>query len=397
MKIQYSETQTEETSILLSESNSSLSLKGNITGDTYLSIAFPFSLNKIPPKYRDTSTTLEKVYVFRNLYFAEYDICCIRSIGDAKKTVGFLFKPTIIFNDDAEYLWRGNRTLQTAIFRSFLNFLGGNISLQPNTIKERREMDYLLEDFLPRDVIFGIFPDEWNTNFTDSYRTQLLLNLYLKGFFFLNHKDDEFFTPPSIRFQKDNYDLLVTHKTKFYKHLDLAQVSDKVTTNVYCSLYITNILKSNSNQVAKFHQVYALIEIFKDEVLKIELNEKICERRMASTISGNKILKEVFEISKDQYNISKLFTKYRRGSKDVLETLYLQILYFLEDCRDKQELNDLKEFQQVYYYLRNIIVHDLQFLFIGDKQKIEKLRNDFSEIIYHLEYLVLETLCHLNL
>jgi hypothetical protein len=395
MKIQYSETLFEETSITMSEPNNLLTLKGDVTGDTYLSIAFPFKLSKLPPARQDLSTVQENVYVFRNPYFSEYDICFVR--GLEKKGVGFLFKPTIIFNDDAKYLWKENKYLQTAIFRSFLNLFTGNISLKPNIVKTEREVDYLFQDFLPSDIIFGVFPHEWNIDFSYKYQTQLLLNLYLNGFYLLNQKDDEFYDPPYISFQQDNYDSMSFHQTKFYKHLDLVQISDKVTSNAYCSHYSANIVKHNSNQVAKFHQVYALVEIFKDEILKLELNEKICERRMASTMTGNQIQKEVLEISRDSYNISKLFTKYRNAPKDILDILFLEISYFLDNCRDKRELEDLKVFAQVYYYLRNIIVHDIQFLFIGDKQKIEKLREDFNTIIYRLEYLVLETLCHLNL
>lgn len=395
MKIQYSETLTEETSIAMSEPDSSLTLKGIDTGDTYLSITFPFKLSKVPPAQQDISTIQEHVFVFRNPYFSEYDICFVR--GLEKKPVGFLFKPTIIFDDDAKYLYKENRVLQTAIFRSFLNFFTGDISLTPNLVKTQREVDYLFQDFLPSDIIFGVFPHEWNADFSDKYQTQLLLNLYLKGFYLLNQKEDEFYNPPYISFQEENYDSMGFHETKFYKHLDIVQISDKVASNAYCSQYSANIVKHNSNQVAKFHQVYALVEIFKDEILKLELNEKICERRMASTMTGNQIQKEVLEISRDSYNIGKLFTKYRNAPKDILDILFLEVSYFLDDCRDKRELEDLKVFSQVYYYLRNIIVHDIQFLFIGDEQKIVRLREDFNKIIYRLEYLVLETLCHLNL
>lgn len=395
MKIQYSESLSEETNIIMSEIDSSLTLKGTVTGDIYLSIAFPFKLSRIIPAYQDISTILENVYVFRNPYFSQYDICFVR--GFEKKPVGFLFKPTIIFDDDAKYLWKDNKVLQTAIYRSFLNFFMGNISLRPNTIKTQREVDYLFHDFLPSDVIFGVFPHQWNTDFSDKYQTQLLLNLYLKGFYLLNQNGDELYTPPYISFQEDNFDSLGSHETQFYKHLDLLQISDKVTSNAYCSQYSKIILKHNSNQVAKFHQFYALVEIFKDEILKLELNDKICERRMASTMTGNQIQKEVLEISRDSYSINKLFTKYRNASNDILDILFLEISYFLEDSRDKRELEDFKRFSQVYYYLRNIIVHDIQFLFIGEKQKIKKLREDFDRIIYRLEYLVLETLCHLNL
>lgn len=395
MKIQYSETSTEDTSISISELDNSITLIGTITGDTYLKIVFPFKLSKIPPTLKDISIIQEKVYAFRNSYFSEYDICYVRGIE--KKQVGYLFKPTIIFDEDAKYLFKDNKILQMAIFRSFVIFLKGQISLMPNLVKTQREVDYIFDDFFPSDIIFGVFPYEWNPDNSLKFQSQLFFNLYLKGFYLLNQKGDEIFKPTYISFQEDNYDSMGFHKTKFYKHLDLIQICDNVTSNTFCSLYTTNIIKENSNQVAKFHQVYALVEIFKDEILKKEINEKICEQRMSSNMTGNQIQKEVLEISRDSYNIGKLFTKYRNAPIDILDILFLEVSYFLDECRDKHELQDLKTFSQVYYYLRNIIVHDIQFLFIGDAAKILKLRKEFDKIIYRLEYLVLETLCHLNL
>ncbi len=394
MKIQYSDVLSEETKIILNEPKNKLLLKGIVTGDTYLDITFPFKLSKIPPSYQDISVIQEHVFVFRNSYFSEYDICLVRDKD--KNNLGFLFKPTIIFNDDANFLYKDNKILQTAIFRSFLNLFTGDISLKPNTLKTQREVDYQFEDFLPSDVIFGVFPHEWNKDFKDKDLTQILFNLYLQGFYLLNQIGDELFKPPLVTFQENKYDSLNTHKTKFYRHLDIISLGEKVKSNSYCFHYAKNIIKQNTNQVAKFHQVYGLIEIFKDEILKIELNEKICEKSIASTMSGNQIQKEVLEISRDSYNIGKLFTKYRNASRDILDILFLEISYFLDECRQKNEFEDKKEFSQVYYFLRNILVHDIQFLFIGEEQNLAKLRAEFERIIYRIEYLVIETLCHLN-
>lgn len=394
MKIQYSETLLEETKIILNEPDNKLLLKGIVTEDTYLDITFPFKLSKISPNYQDISASQEYVFVFRNSHFSEYDICNVRDKD--KNSIGFLFKPTIIFDDDAKFLFKDNKILQTAIFRSFFNFFNGDISLNPNVLKTEREVDYEFGDFLPADIIFGVFPHEWNKDFKDQDLTQILFNLYLNGFYLLKQKGDESFKPPFVSFQKDNYEALITHQTKFYKHLDILPLAEKVKSNSYCYHYAIDIIKQNSNRVAKFHQVYGLIEIFKDEILKIELNEKICEKRMASTLSGNQIQKEVLEISRDSYNIGKLFTKYRNAPKDILDILFLEISYFLDECREKNELDDLKVFSQVYYFLRNILVHDIQFLFIGDEEKLMRLRTEFERIIYRIEYLVVETLCYLH-
>jgi len=167
MKIQYSENDSEETEILLNEATNTLSLKGIDTKDTYLDILFPFKLSKIAPQFKALNNFQEEVFVLRNKNFSEYDICEIRNEEGNRN--GLLFKPSIIFDNDAKYLYKDNNILQVAIFRAFVNLMKGNLSLEPNLKKEAREVDYSFEDFLPEDVIFGVFPFEWNKDFDQAY------------------------------------------------------------------------------------------------------------------------------------------------------------------------------------------------------------------------------------
>lgn len=398
MEIEYQENLKESTKVILHEDLNKLYLNGAITNDNYLEITFPFKITKVPPPLRDVDKVSEYVFVFRNKYFSEYDICEVRKNDGGLKRMGLLFKPNIIFEKDSDFLYNDDKILQTTIFRSIVCLLTDNTSLKANPLKVAREIDFTLGDFFPKDIVVGVFPHEWNPIFQNAEITELLFNLYLNGFYLLKQKGDENFQPPDILLQKDTLNLLPYHRSSYRRYLDIKAMSTKVKENTYCNYYIKELIKQNKNEISKFHQIYGLVEIFKDVVLKHEINEKLCLKPiLVSDITGNKLQNDVLEISRDSYCVNKLFTKYSTGSEDNLETLFLEIFYFLESCRDKNEFDILKNFPQLYYYLRNIIVHDIQFLFAGDEESSYETRVELSRIVLKIEYVIIETLRSLKL
>jgi len=221
------------------------------------------------------------------------------------------------------------------------------------------------------------------------------LNLY--GFYYLNKQNDFDFEPPQNKFHSANFNSLSSNKLH-YMPLKLLSLSEKVQSNTYLYHYITHIVKENSNAVAKFHQIYGLIEIFKDEILKLEIVDKICNRRINSAATGHQIQQEILEMSRDSYNISKMFSKYRNASNDNLDTIFWEIYFFLDSCRDPKDIKEIALFSQAYYYLRNIVVHDIQFLFVGkEEEELEKKREDFEKMTIGIEFLIIETLCCLEI
>jgi hypothetical protein len=399
MVISYSENNIEQTTIVVDEAKDTLHLKGQVTGDVYFDFQLPFNINKIHPDYRDLNNSLEKVLVFYNENFALNDVCELRKgQGEEKRRIGLMFKPTIIFEPDSKYVYKEDKILKTTIFRSFGLLLNNESSLQSRTLSLKRDDNFLITDFFPEDIVVAVIPNEWYPNFQQPELTELLLNLYSYGFYFLNRPEDKFFRAPKQIHQKNLFETLVKHKGSHRKYLDVIPVLEVVKTNNYCNFYIQEIVKQSDNAIAKFYQIYGLVEIFKDEVLKFEIKEKICSvDGDLSLITGHKIKRMVSDISKDSYTVERLFGKYRIGSNNIIELLYLEILYFLETCREKSELESLKEFAQLFYFLRNIMVHDIQFLFGGDEANSILVRKELQRIVQEIEYVVLDTMKFLKL
>lgn len=397
MVISYNDHDAEQTIIVIDEAKDTLHLKGQVTGDIYFDVQLPFNINKIPPNYRDLNNPLEKVLVFYNENFALNDVCELRiGQGEEKKRIGLMFKPAIVFEQDSKYVYKEDKILKTTIFRSFRALLNNETSLVSTTLSTKREDNFLITDFYPEDIVVAVIPDEWYPNFGQPELTELLLNLYSYGFYLLNNSEDRFFRAPKQIHQKMLFDTLVKHKGSHRKYLDLISVSHVVRTNGYCNFYIKEIVKQGDNAIAKFYQIYGLIEIFKDEVLKSEIKEKIFSKEVdLSSATGHKIKRIVSDISKDSYTVEKLFGKYRMGSNDIIELLYLDMLYFLETCREKTELERLREFPHLFYFFRNIMVHDIQFLFAGEESIA--VRKELHRIVQEIEYVVLDTLKLLDL
>jgi len=127
--------------------------------------------------------------------------------------------------------------------------------------------------------------------------------------------------------------------------------------------------------------------------LRYEINEKVREKDIFSPdLTGHKLHKKILEISNDAYCVDKLFSKYRHGSRDLIDNSFLEVSYFIEKYRDPSELESIREFPQLFYYLRNIIVHDIQFLFPMDEQISEQIKNELGHIVDQIEYTVIESL-----
>jgi hypothetical protein len=47
---------------------------------------------------------------------------------------------------------------------------------------------------------------------------------------------------------------------------------------------------------------------------------------------------------------------------------------------------------QSFYYVRNLVVHDIQFLYKNSFRSPEDIRSDFDKLFYGMEYLVMNTL-----
>lgn len=399
MFIELLDNKREKAKLFLKEDKNSLLLKGESSSDDYFEINFPFKVSKIPPKLRTTDDFFEHVLVFRNRYFSEYDVCELRrNDGLGNKRIGFLFKPSIIFEDDAKFIFENDNHLQAAIFRSFISLFSEKSSLPTQEIVSGRTIDFRFEDFFPNDIIVGVFPYEWNASFDEGVITEILMNLYSHGFYLLNKAFDFNFEAPDIEFQKDLLDSCYFQKSSFRRYLDIRIVSNFVKNNAYVNYYFKSIIKENWNEIAKFHQAYGLVEIFKDLVLKHEVLEKVQSNDILnSPITGHSVKESILEISKDAFLVGKLFNKYSEGSRSNTDTVFLEIFYFLETCRDKDELDKLTEFSSVYYFLRNIVVHDIQFLFIETKYPSVHTRKKLARVALYIEYVVAETLLKMKI
>lgn len=400
MKIYFSESESENTEILLSEVSNSISLIGMETKDSYLTINFPFKLSKIPPNRGIDYKNLETVLAFKNHYFSEFDICKVRN--QDKKIIGILFKPSIIFNDEARDLYLDDQVFQIVIFRSFLHLLYGTVSMPPNNEKYERTSNYVFSDFYPDDIILGVFPLEW-TNINDNYNaTEILFNLYLYGFYLCNNKSDVSFTPPYVSYQKNFYDSLNRHTTKKFKHIDIYVIADQIKSNRYCSNFIRNSVKLSPGPLVRFHLIYAFVEIFKDEILKLEIQEKICRLATNGSRSGYEIQNDIKVIAQDSHAIGKFFNKYINSSSQamqqrIIEHALFEILDFLEKNSISEVLDTFDSFPKVFYYLRNLIVHNVQFLFDSEHQNLDQLKDEFEKLVYEIEFTIVHTLTNMKL
>lgn len=395
MEIEFRDQERESVNVIVNEAQDILYLKGVQTGDNYLEIKLPFNISKIPPKYREPKQTHEYILLFKNRYISEYDVFELRKNGNR---LGFIFKPYIIFENDSSFLYEEDKELKIAIFRSFIHLLNNTTTVKLKPKRINRATNFSFEDFYPRDIVVGVFPTDWVGELNEEDQTQILFNLYLSGFYLLKSENDLKFQTPELQLHKESLEQFQYQKKTYRKYFNLKEIPRKVKSNTYCSYYIKDLIKQNKNEIAKFHQLYGLVEIFKDTILKLEINEKLCSQEVINTeISGHKLRTEVLEISRDNYSITKLFTKYNENTSVNLDDLYLELMYFLETCREKSELDNMTNFPQIFYHLRNVIVHDIQFLFIGDDNKTEMIRETLSKIVLKLEYVIIETLTKIKI
>lgn len=394
MRIQNTDNTPIDVKLVLDEANDILSLKERVKEDIVLEIKFPFNVNKIKPAYRDISIRMEDVLVFRNNYFSQFDICEVKiGSGESKKRIGLLFKPFIIFESDATFLFQNDLVLKTTIFRSISILLNNQATLPAAEAKITGSRGLLLNDLYPEDIILGVFPNEWNDGISVNL-PEILLNLYLYGFYGLTKEKDRAFMPPSNSFQKDKLSTIRLQGSSFRQNLDIAKVSPVVKDNEYLIYYLDNLLKqSNENGIAKFYQLYGIIEIFKDEVLKKEILEKInSTSHPFSLLTGYKAQKLILEISKDIHSIERFFQKYGSNPATLTDSIFWEILSFINGTREKNEIDLIKDMPQSFYYLRNLVVHDIQFLYKNSFKNPEDIRNDFDKLFYGMEYLVMNTL-----
>ncbi|MFA6057961.1 MAG: hypothetical protein WC756_07170 [Taibaiella sp.] len=386
--IKLSKLSNDSLSFSLNEHESILSINNN-KREAQFSFKFPFHVSKIPSDYRDVNSDLEDVLIFKNKYYSQFDICELyKRSGDGRKLIGYLYNPTILQEKDAEYLYKKDVYIQTAIFRSIVQLLKDykEISFVPDNVD-----DLQFNDFYPQDIIVGVFPKEWNEDFNENRKLELFFNLYSYGFYNLQRTENFNYQPPSIGYQQSQFESLIKSKNS-RKIIVLDEVSDVVLGKKYFHYYFKEIIMAEYDMISKFHQIYGFIEVFKEEILKRELLEKICGSRELSSLTGHKILKYVNEIATDSSSVQKLFNKYSGISKSLIDLTFWDILKFIELSRDSEEIDKLKDFPQTFYFLRNIIVHDIQFLFDGDKEKSDKVQNNFARIVHNIEYTIINAI-----
>ena len=390
MQIHFNNETSEEVLLILDESQNRLQLKSQKSGDQLLAVDLPFKISKIPPQRQDLNHIQEDVIVFRNKYFSQFDICEVRmGSGQNKNRRGFLFKPFLIFENDGNYLYKDDRILQIAIFRAIAMLLLGKGTLEPDILDASRQNDYLLKDLFPEDIIVGVFPYEWNEGKKINF-VEISLNLFLSGFYALSQGNERSFIPPDNNLQREKLASIKFQSKSHRQYLDIQKVEKVITSNGYCLYYLQNLTKLKENVATQFYQLYGLVEIFKDEALKCELSEKMANHLSKAT--GHKIQQLVLQISKDQYCVDKLIDKYGHAPNEIKDLAYWETLYFLESCRDKSETDKLIDFPQAFYYLRNILVHDIQFIFKDGNMSSATLREELYRVFIVLEYVILNTL-----
>jgi hypothetical protein len=398
MEITYKDNTKEHVEIVVQVDHNKVVLVGKESKDIYLEVKFPFKLSKIPPDYLDVNKDCEHSLVFKNRYFSEFDVCEMKDGGsNHKPRLGYLFKPSIIFNQESTFIFEEDKYLQIAIYRGIVSLLNDRGSALPRSLVVKRETNFKFFDFFSNDTIIGVFPIEFNKNFNESRRMEVLFNLYLYGFYFINKQLDFDFNPPSNEYQKNAFGLLKFHKTNFRRYLDIKSVSTKVKETIYCSHYITELVKENVNEISKFHQIYGLVEIFKDLVLKYEIKEKIATRLVDPSINGHKLHTDFLEMTRDNYSIGKLFTKYSKTDDSDIQSISIDIYMFLDAYRRKDEVKSLDNFAQCIYFLRNIIVHDIQFIFAKDVEQSQKIRAHLLDIVFQIEYAIISVIGSLEI
>lgn len=356
--------------------------------DVKLVLELPFNISKVHDKVFESQEPISEILIFKNNYFAEKDCIELKFKDENQsKPVGFLFSLRGLLETDNII----DRKLSPYAVRALVMLLSGKAGLSPRKASYRQSQDYTFWDFYDDDLVVCAISTEQLGNYNIDFHISLMVHLGRYGFYIISNLEDNHFLSKNI-FYKSSFDDLVKLDSKVIIKL----LNSKITKEPYLLTYYTTLVSSNENYISKFLLIYQCFEILMDLVLRFELEEKITPEKVALK-TGFQMKELVLEMSTESYRMDALFKQYTSCEYESDYHISADILSFFDTHRDNYTMRANQSHGSIFYELRNQLVHNLKFIYKGEFEAIERRKNELSEIINKMEFLLNEILIGLKL
>src|SRR5438105_1249014 len=166
-----------------------------------LKIDVPFSLSKIKDRIFDPSLDIDKVFIFRNLYFKEKSVIRLKyRVGEENKSCGFIFSLRGITQPDD--VVGDAKDLAMYAARVLVALLHNKGSVPAKVPPFNPSGDYRLSDFYDDDIAICVISKEQVGEYLKTLELSLLYHLNLYGFYFLNTNENKNFQPEVNKYQR---------------------------------------------------------------------------------------------------------------------------------------------------------------------------------------------------
>jgi hypothetical protein len=349
--------------------------------DGQLILDLPFQINKVEDKFFDKEKNSTQILLFKHRYFGQQNIVKIKinDNGDTK-TLGYIFSISGILDSD---IFNKDKWLTISSVCGLTHLLNGFEKTPQNKVVYRTESNYVLEEFLPNDILLCSLSTD-QIELSEELITSLLFNLNEVGFYLVNNENLNF-NPRSHKIHEEKYFAL--HRQDNIFTFNFSMLDNSLKSDLYLKDYIHYQINAPIENLNMFILSYQCFEILIDIVLRKEV-EIYISSDAAKELTGFKLKEKILEIEKAKKRLDIIFNTY---CKDVSRTV-LEILILIEEfdklygAKGKHEIKD-------FYGLRNTIFHNFKhFLQGNDEEKRDKYQR-LEQLVFHTEILTIEVIC----
>jgi hypothetical protein len=359
-----------------------------------LRLQAPFKMTKIPDRVFDTTLDIAKVFIFRNLYFKEKSVIKLKyKVGDENKNCGFIFSLRGITQPDD--VIEDAKDIALYATSAFMGLIHNKSSLPAKIPDINPSGEYELSDFFDDDIVICVISKEQVGGYSNTVELSILYQLNLFGFYLLNSDQNRGFQPEINKYQRNALNSILRHDNT--GKLIIQNLSEKVISEPYFENYITRIINTTQNFIAKFFLIYQCYEILIDHVTKAEISTKVGALGAMDNKSGYTIKGMVMEIGDEGYRIEKLFNYYSSFSFESDYHIGFEIDEYFSNYKVNYESKPNVPYGGYFYDLRNTIVHNLRMCYAGTPEEINKKLQDLELLITHIEFLAIETILGLKI
>lgn len=367
------------------------------TEDGNHSIDVQFPLDIIEDSIPNENTS--KVYVLKNYFYNINDVLefrierelALNHSGRPSENglIGIIFSLKALLDEDNnnDIFSRDNASNFSEIyaFTAFDIVLSNSekISLPPKTMGA----DASFADLYDEDVLFLVVNERLLENSEAFNIADYLCNLYQYGFYIANQHNLQI-NYNDVKLEETDEYRLIEHN---YQRLDRRVINAKssktknITPNSYFHTLIYKHILENNDTLTRFIILYQVVELLKDEVLKLETQKLLGN---IDNLTGHSLRAKTNELS-DAKLITKLFSSdYSETNSDVKKMLNKKIKTLFNDNDEaivEAQIDGLKNnFRNWLQENPQTGDEELFVTAIVNFEKSKKTKDTFSKLVYKL-------------